>query len=107
MICDECKTKSLARGMKKVKCEICGEETYINYFFFNICEKCSNKLNYCQRCGKQIHIKSISEIIMHYNCYNKRFYIYRNENYLYDTQNAKEALDKYIDFCKKVDKLLI
>jgi len=48
----------------------------------------------------------IPEIIMHYNCYDKRFYIYKGEDYLYDTQNDRKALDKYIEFCKDVDKLL-
>ena len=107
MICESCNNKPLHRGLKQVKCFKCGKIVMINSAFFDICENCSVIHHICQYCGKQIHIKSIPKIIMHYNCYNKRFYIYRDENYLYDTQNAKEALNKYIDFCKEVDILLI
>ncbi len=106
MICRDCRSKSLHKEAKQVKCFKCESIIMINSAFSNICKICSDMSNTCQYCGKEIKAANISEIIMHYNCQDKRFYIYKGRHYLYDTQNVIEALDKYADLCKELDKIV-
>jgi len=54
MLCKECKTKPMVRGIKSIKCFRCGSDTIINSNFTDICIDCSNQLNVCQCCGEQI-----------------------------------------------------
>jgi hypothetical protein len=57
MICKECKTKPVARGIKFVKCFKCSKDTHVNYFHGNICTDCSDTLDICQYCCKEIEIQ--------------------------------------------------
>lgn len=41
----------------------------------------------------------MSEIIMHYNPIDDRFYIYRGTEFEYDTQNQKDAFHMYDLLC--------
>ena len=36
---------------------------------------------------------------MQYNVYDNRFYIYKGEDYIYDTQDVNFAMKAYINFC--------
>lgn len=54
MICQDCKTKPVARGMKRIKCMKCAKDDFVNSFYKNICNECSNRLLACQYCGKLI-----------------------------------------------------
>lgn len=54
MICKDCKTKPVARGIKFVKCLRCNKDVYVNCFHSNICTNCSDNLVICQYCGKEI-----------------------------------------------------
>ena len=51
MLCEDCKKKPVARGIKEIKC--CGEKVWINYLH-SICKKCSEKQHKCERCGVDI-----------------------------------------------------
>lgn len=55
MICKDCKTKPLARGVKMIKCLVCKESKWVNHFYSNhICSDCSDKMGICQYCSKEI-----------------------------------------------------
>ena len=54
MICKNCKNKSIARGIKQIKCFKCDKKTLVNYAYSNICSECSDNLNICQYCGEVI-----------------------------------------------------
>ena len=109
MICKNCEKKPIHRGVKQVKCFKCNQIVMINSAFSHICKDCSNVSGICQYCGKDMkHNKPIPEVVMHYNCQDKRFYIYarssEGERYLYDCQDARMALDMYIEYCKILDE---
>lgn len=49
MICEQCKKKPVARGMKMIHCNVCGHTAMVNCFHsIVICDKCSKELNICQ-----------------------------------------------------------
>ena len=54
MLCKVCKNKPIVRGIKKVNCLKCGKETFISIVYGNICEECSDRLQICQCCGKEL-----------------------------------------------------
>lgn len=55
MLCNECKNKSVVRGIKQITCLDCYKEVGVNYAYgANICEDCSNKTNNCVCCGSLI-----------------------------------------------------
>lgn len=51
MICDSCKDKPLARGIKRCSTIGCKNMTYTN---FTICDDCSEKSGRCARCGQSV-----------------------------------------------------
>jgi len=52
MLCENCKNKPVARGLKSIKCLSCGENKLTNYAYNSgICENCSDKLAKCVCCG--------------------------------------------------------
>ncbi len=55
---------------------------------------------------KRKKIIKLPEIIMYYNVYDKRFYIYKGENYLFSTKNPKKAMIKYFNYCTSLLKEL-
>lgn len=57
MLCEKCGSETLARGVKKTKCEICDMETWANIWFHDVCESCSNQYHICMKCGKEIKHK--------------------------------------------------
>ena len=54
MICNDCKTKPVARGIKIVQCMKCARDTFVNSFYANICNECSDRLHACQYCRNLI-----------------------------------------------------
>ena len=57
----------------------------------------------CQKCGK-----TYPEIIMHFNAYDKKFYIYAGEMYLNDIKykDVEKAIAEYLDYCTIILKEL-
>lgn len=54
MICKDCQTKPIARGIKTVICFKCDRKTIVNCFHTNTCNECSDEFQICQYCGKQV-----------------------------------------------------
>lgn len=54
MICENCKNKPIARGIKRTECCKCGKHTIVNYAYKDICTDCSEKYHICQYCGESI-----------------------------------------------------
>jgi hypothetical protein len=53
MICDKCKNKPVARGIKNIVCFSCNKSAIVNCFHTNICNKCSDENIICQYCGEK------------------------------------------------------
>jgi ribosome-binding protein aMBF1 (putative translation factor) len=51
MICGRCADRAVARGIKDVKCKMCGMEAMVNVNHVDVCFSCSNQYNICQSCG--------------------------------------------------------
>ncbi len=52
MVCEKCKKKPVARGIKLIHCTICGHTSFVNHFYgVIICQKCSDELQICQYGG--------------------------------------------------------
>jgi len=63
MICDKCKDKPVARGVKNIVCFSCNKSAIVNCFHTNICNKCSDENIICQYCGEKDEIKENKSII--------------------------------------------
>lgn len=46
----------------------------------------------------------VPEIIMHYNAYDKRYFIYRGEDYVYDSQDTEKALNMFKQCCETMNQ---
>lgn len=57
MLCKDCKSKPVVRGIKNIKCFKCSKDSMVNYAFSDICGDCSDTLCICQCCGKDIEKK--------------------------------------------------
>jgi len=58
MLCENCGTKPIARGIKEIDCFICSKTKFIPVNYKNICNDCSDSLHLCQNCGANDHVKS-------------------------------------------------
>jgi hypothetical protein len=48
-------------------------------------------------------VEKVPEIIMHYNAYDKRYYIYAGrDTYLYDTQSKEQAIAQFNRWCAEM-----
>ena len=55
MLCDFCKSKPVAKGIKEIICFCCREKSMVNCAWnANLCEKCSNDRVRCVYCGKSM-----------------------------------------------------
>lgn len=52
MLCKECETKPIARGVKGIDCLNCGEPGMASCNHIDICNTCSDELQKCKSCGK-------------------------------------------------------
>ena len=52
MICKECSSEPIAKGIKLIKCKYCKKEELTNVLNKNICNDCSVDELVCQKCGK-------------------------------------------------------
>ena len=57
MLCKECKTKPIIRGVNQIKCFRCKTNVVTNYEYINLCNTCSYMIGKCQRCGVEIKKK--------------------------------------------------
>ncbi len=61
MLCEECKNKPIAKGIKLIKCWCCLREVAINMAYnSHLCRECSEKRCECECCNKRI-INEISD----------------------------------------------
>lgn len=83
--------------MKRV-CPECGSVAkWEKYFDAYVCEKC-----YWQSSKPKVR-----EIIMHYNAYDNKFYIYEGEDYLYDTSDIKDATKIFARYSGRARKKVL
>jgi len=54
MLCEECKKKPVARGIKGGLCFNCHGLLMTNCQYIELCDACSEKLLKCQMCGSKI-----------------------------------------------------
>jgi len=56
MLCDACKEKPVAKGIKEIQCWNCGEQhALVNCAWgAHICNNCSDRLGKCVYCGEQV-----------------------------------------------------
>jgi len=50
MVCKDCQTKPLARGIKNIVCFCCGEKTMVNVRSSHVCTPCSDAKGICEYC---------------------------------------------------------
>lgn len=51
-LCEGCKNKAIARGIRFCECLNCKAETVVNVAFIDLCFNCATLLGKCQKCGK-------------------------------------------------------
>lgn len=73
MICNKCKDKPLARGVKQVKCFKCGKDTLTNSFYSDICDNCSDENLICQYCGEYIIQEKVDIVFICSKCNHHLF----------------------------------
>lgn len=55
MICKDCKHIIVLNAFSEGKCKICGERIVTPHIpCYKVCKQCSEKLNLCKQCGKEI-----------------------------------------------------
>lgn len=55
MICEKCREGIYLQAMSKGKCIKCGKTTLTPHLpSYIICKSCSEKLNLCEQCGKEL-----------------------------------------------------
>lgn len=55
MICKKCKHIIISHAFSEGKCKICGETIVTGHIpCYEVCKECSEKLNLCEQCGKEI-----------------------------------------------------
>jgi len=80
MLCENCKTKPMARGIKTITCPKCGEKSMVNCDY-QICKNCSDKLQICQYCVnvcefiklKSVDVDEYEKYKKVYECLKKSF----------------------------------
>ena len=97
MLCKVCKSKPVARGIKKVNCLKCGKETFTNIVYGNICEECSDRLQICQCCGKELFKNDSNDIEYIIAEYRDML-----ENADVDMLNKKVMIREFIDILEKL-----
>jgi hypothetical protein len=55
MLCNLCKNLSVAKGVREYECLTCKKVSIVNVNFIDMCDRCSDIQNICQRCGTAIH----------------------------------------------------
>jgi uncharacterized membrane protein len=58
VVCKNCKTKPLVRGIEIIECLKCGKQSYIMWGDYHICKECSDTYGVCKRCGEKIKRKN-------------------------------------------------
>ena len=99
MLCKVCKSKPVARGIKKINCLKCGKETFTSIVYDNICEECSDRLQICQCCGKELFkndSNDIGYIIAEYKDFMK------NGNL--DNLDKKALINTFINTLEVIEK---
>ena len=101
MLCKVCKSKSVARGIKKINCLKCGKETCTNIVYGNICEECSDRLQICQCCGKELFKNDSNDV-------NYIIAVYKDllKNADMDMLNKKVMIREFIDILEVIEKKL-
>lgn len=55
MICKKCEHIVVLHAFSEGKCKICGERIVTGHIpCYEVCKECSEKLNLCEQCGKEI-----------------------------------------------------
>lgn len=54
MLCVKCSAKSIAKGIKQIKCFCCGEDSIVNVLATDICTGCAEMNGLCELCGETI-----------------------------------------------------
>lgn len=55
MVCNKCKEMIVMHAFSESNCIICGEEiTTAHIPSYKACKECSEELNLCQKCGKEL-----------------------------------------------------
>lgn len=55
MICKDCEHIIVLHAFSEGKCKICGERIVTGHIpCYEVCKECSEKLNLCEQCGKEI-----------------------------------------------------
>ena len=99
MLCKVCKNKPIVRGIKKVNCLKCGKETFISIVYGNICEECSDRLQICQCCGKELFKNDSDDIEFIIAEYKDLL-----ENANMDMLNKKVMIREFIDTLEVIEK---
>ena len=53
-LCERCKNRPIPKGLKQIKCLVCGKDSVKIYDAVEICSDCLIKENKCDVCGQKL-----------------------------------------------------
>ena len=103
MLCNLCKNLPVARGISECECLTCKKVSIVNVNSIDMCDRCSDIQNICQRCGTAIHKLSPleNEILKEINRTGEYNYIARDSDGYLGLYQKEPYLDNLSDWCEK------